>query len=298
MRTARVPSIGERDGGLSDQAQLSIVIPAHNEEKTIGRLLGRLLEDARPGQLEIVVACNGCDDRTAAIAATFGADVTVVDIPDRSKQAALRAGNDRAGTFPRVYVDADVELGTADVVALAAAFGEPGVLAAAPERVVPYDGVGVLVRCYYDVWQALPQVRAGLFGRGVVAVSRAGYDRIAALRPVLSDDLAMSEAFGHGERRVVSRSRVIVRPPRTIADLLRRRIRVHMGNAELDRLGGRSESSRTSARTLLGLLRERPGLLARLPVFVGVGVTAKLAAKRRASRPGAPIWLRDESSRG
>src|SRR5262245_58336894 len=44
----------------------SVVIPAHNEARVIERGLSSLLEGARPGELEIVVVCNGCTDDTAA----------------------------------------------------------------------------------------------------------------------------------------------------------------------------------------------------------------------------------------
>ena len=43
---------------------VSVIIPAHNEESVIGRCLAAMLEGAQPGELEIIVVCNGCSDRT------------------------------------------------------------------------------------------------------------------------------------------------------------------------------------------------------------------------------------------
>lgn len=51
------------------------------------------------------------------------------------------------------------------------------------------------MRWYYDVWQRLPQVREGLFGRGMIVLSPEGHERVRALPQVMSDDLAMSESF-------------------------------------------------------------------------------------------------------
>src|SRR5690349_20226188 len=86
----------------------SIVIPAHNEASVLGRLLATLPADVDGRRLEVIVACNGCTDNTAAIAREWGA--TVVDVTTASKIAALNAADEVAVTFPRLYVDADVVL--------------------------------------------------------------------------------------------------------------------------------------------------------------------------------------------
>ncbi|MBY8880039.1 glycosyltransferase [Actinacidiphila acidipaludis] len=210
----------------------SIVIPAHNEERVIGRLLDAL--SAGSG-LDIVVVCNGCTDGTARAAAARPG-VRVVEIPTPSKHLALRTGDAHAVGFPRLYVDADVVIGSADVRVLAGAVGDgPGeVLAAAPGRDLPLAGCAWPVRAYYRIWQRLPAVRDGLFGRGVIALSEEGHARIASLPPLMADDLAASLAFAPHERRVVDGARVTVLPPRTWADLIRRRVRAGTSTAQLE----------------------------------------------------------------
>jgi glycosyltransferase involved in cell wall biosynthesis len=274
----------------------SVVIPAHNEQAGIGRLLAGLLVGATPGEFELLVVCNGCTDRTAEVAADFGPDVTVLEIDQPSKPLALAHGDQHARWPVRVYLDADLELGNADLRALVAAVGQPGVLAAGPARVLPRTGVSWPVRAYYRIWEQLPQVRSGLFGRGVIALSEQGHQRVSQLPPAMSDDLAISEAFGPDERRVVESASVLIRPPRTLRDLLRRRIRVVTGNTELDSRGGRSDQARTSPAVLAGLVRRQPANLPGVLVFLTVAVLAKLGARRRA-RAGDRSWLRDESSR-
>src|SRR6266545_1506725 len=120
----------------------SVIVPAHNEEAVLGRLLSRLLESARPGEFDIVVVANGCTDGTAEVAATFGPQVRVVRSEIPSKREALRLGDREARWFPRLYVDADVELGTEDARRLYRAVATQGVLAAAPQRDLDLPGHG------------------------------------------------------------------------------------------------------------------------------------------------------------
>ncbi len=153
----------------------------------------------------MVVVANGCTDDTAAVARGYGPAVTVVETPRPSKFAALRLGDEAAHGFPRLYVDADVELSTADVRALAAALDEPGVLAVAPTRQLVLDRRPLSVRWYYQFWQKLPVVEEGLFGRGVIGVNAEGKARLGEIPDVMGDDLAASIAFEPAERRVVAR---------------------------------------------------------------------------------------------
>ncbi|MEF2526433.1 MULTISPECIES: glycosyltransferase family 2 protein [Streptomyces] len=291
----------------------SIVIPAHNEARVIGRLLDALLSDAPasgagPGP-DIVVVCNGCTDDTAAVAGARGPRVRVVQTPAPGKHGALRLGDEHAEGFPRLYVDADVVLRAADVRALEAALADgQGVLAAAPGRDLPLAGCTWAVRAYYRVWQLLPAVREGLFGRGVIAVTERGHARIAALPPVMADDLAASLAFAPAERRVVEEARVVVSPPRTWGDLLRRRIRAATSSAELERVqaaargageggGGAAPSARTGTADLRALVRARPGLLPSVGVFLVAAAAARRGARRAIRAGDFSTWLRDESSR-
>jgi glycosyltransferase involved in cell wall biosynthesis len=244
MPDPRTDELGPAPAGTA-----SIVIPAHNEGQIIDRLLRQLLSAAAPGEFEIIVVCNGCTDNTADIARAHGDAVTVLEIAQPSKREALVAGDAIARRLPRIYVDADVELATQDIRALLAALDEPGILAAAPRRELYTVGSSLLVRGYYAAWQELPQVRDGLFGRGVIALSAEGHARVRLLPPVMSDDLAMSEAFTSAERRIVDQARVVVRQPKTLSDLMRRRIRVNTGNAQLDQLSGRSADARPASAT-------------------------------------------------
>ena len=268
----------------------------------IGRLLSGLVADTVSGEsdsaeaLEIVVVPNGCTDETAEVAARYSS-VQVVETPVPNKHRALRLGDEHATGFPRLYVDADVELRAADVRVLADALAEPGIEAAAPARHTPLDGCPWTVRWYYEIWEQLPVVRDGLFGRGVIALTAEGHARIAGLPELMGDDLAASLSFAPQERRVVEAARVTVHPPRTLGDLLKRRTRsmtvTVQAAAKTD-----LPSSRTSTGDLKALLREAPLRNGpRLAWFVAVTAIARRRSRRAVKAGDFTTWERDESSR-
>jgi hypothetical protein len=222
----------------------------------------------------------------------------VLSIPEPSKRAALLAGDAAAMSYPRVYVDADIEIPLAAVHALIQALAQPGVLAAGPERVLAMKGRPWPVRWYYDVWSRLPEVQAGLFGRGVIALSEAGHQRVASLPPLQADDLAASLAFAPNERTIVPDARAMIQAPLTTADLLRRRIRVATGVAQVGLTDGApSSTARTTPGTLAALASRQPSLAPKIAVFLAMAVLAKFGARRAVRRGDFTTWLRDESSR-
>jgi hypothetical protein len=277
---------------------ISVIVPAHNEERVLGRLLDVLCPEDATDDIRVLVVCNGCTDDTAGIAGAVPG-VEVLQTPVASKSGALRLGDEAAGEdFPRVYIDADVEIDRAGVHALATAFADPAVLAAAPQRHLPRERSMWAVRWYYDVWERLPSVRSGLFGRGVVALSAAGHRRIATFPGLMSDDLAMSSAFTEAERLIVRGSQVTVHPPRTWADLLRRRIRAVTGTAQAYQGGAElAVDSRTTLSELGRLLAGTPMLAPKMLVFVTVALLARRRAATTIRNEDFTTWLRDESSR-
>jgi hypothetical protein len=90
--------------------KIAVLIPAHDEERTLGRLLATLGDAMRAGDRVIVVADN-CSDATAEIARVNGAEaLTRVDHERRGKGYALQYGLDylRADPPDVVFiVDAD-----------------------------------------------------------------------------------------------------------------------------------------------------------------------------------------------
>ena len=96
---------------MTESSLISVVIPAHNEEDYIPACLeavkraASVLPDAGPDGVETVVVANRCTDRTAEIAAGFGAKVVENDARSiaQVRNAGVRAS--RGGIV--VTVDAD-----------------------------------------------------------------------------------------------------------------------------------------------------------------------------------------------
>ncbi len=286
-------------GGQAERSPYlaSVVIPAHNEQNGIAATL-RALHDGLPaGALDVVVVCNGCTDSTADVVRRTFPEVRVIEREQPSKAAAVVTGNDATDVFPRVHLDADIQISGATVRALVSALGD-GVHAAGPTRVLDRTGSPLLVRWYYDVWETLPQVESGLFGRGVFALSEEGQRRVSALPRLMSDDLAASEAFAPAERRVVAGAESVVALPRRTNDLIRRRVRVVTGNFQATEEGAASASSATGLGALGRIALRRPALVPRLAVFLGITAVARLRARRAINARDFDTWLRDDSSRG
>ena len=290
------PSLNTQPGRRSpDPVPLSVVMPAHNEERVIAENLSTLLADAEEGEFDVVVVCNGSTDATAEEARRIpGARIVNLAVP--GKHAAMVHGDTLARGFPRIYVDADVRLDTQSARLLGRAVTDAGVLAAGPQRRLLLHRSPWPVRAYYAVWRRLPQVVDGLFGRGVIAVSQAGYERVRGLPLARSDDLAVHLAFGPGERRIVSEATAIIRPPRTTVDLFRRRVRAMQGTSELrDAESVAASRGATTWTDLAVVVREHPSTLAAMPIFLGFAIGAKAAVRWGRFEPDR--WFRDESSR-
>ena len=87
--------------------RFSIVIPARNEEKLIGRCLDsiHLAAASFPGQVETIVVLNRCTDRTGQIARQAGA--RTIEENERNLAAIRNAGARHATGMILVTIDAD-----------------------------------------------------------------------------------------------------------------------------------------------------------------------------------------------
>ncbi|MFO0725758.1 MAG: glycosyltransferase [Myxococcota bacterium] len=277
----------------------SIVIPAYNEGQVIERCLNAILADARPGEFEIAVVCNGCKDDTADRARKFGDRVKVIETPVGSKIGALNLGDQAVSSFPRFYVDADVQLSASAIRAVAAELGEDSpILVAAPRAIVAFQDRPVLVRSFYRVWTSLPYFRENMIGSGVYAFSRKGRARFEHFPDVISDDeFARLNAAPH-ERKAVPTATFTIHPPRTLSGVLKINTRARAGNYELrEKAPELQKNGNTSAGRTLSILARSPTLWPHAPVYLGVMFLAKLRAHEKLKKRQEKIWDRDDSSR-
>lgn len=283
----------------------SVVVPAHNEQRSIAACLAPIASAAAEGTLELVVVCNGCTDETAEIARSFPG-VRVVELPVGSKPAALRAGDGCVEALPRLYLDADVELPLESALAVLRRLRDGAVAARPPIR---YDASGAswLVRRYYRARGRIPAVLGSLWGAGVYGLSAAGRGRFGEFPDLVSDDLWVDQLFSEHEVEIVECAPVTVTTPRSARDLLTVLSRVYRGKAEHHETNpviARETSSRT-ATDVARLLRSGPAGGLDAIVYTGFAVAARALVRVRhglgrmtASRRGRqPRWERDESSR-
>jgi len=274
---------------------LSLIIPAHNEEAVIARGLRAILTGARPGELEVIVACNGCTDRTADIARGFGEPVHVLEIDQASKTAALNAGDEAATGFPRFYVDADVVLDLASIRAMAAVLERGDALLAAPSLRMDLSKTTWPVRAYYRVWTSLPYNQV-MVGTGAYGLSRAGRARFDRFPRVIADDGFLRFSFAPTERLCVRGVCSCVEPPRTLRGLIRIKTRARLGQYQLRQLFPRMPvADRKALRHLAHLVVRQPRIWVCIPVYLGINLVTRYRAALQLSRGELHTWERDDS---
>lgn len=275
------------------EASASVIIPAHNESSAIGSCLRELLADAAPGEFDVVVVANGCQDDTAAVARSVAADlpgdVTVIEIPVASKTAALRKADLLARTFPRLYLDADVLCPTHTARALVTVLASGEAELAVPERDLDLRRASWAARHHYQAWSALPRVQSSLAGRGLYAFSHVGRSRFGSFPDVVADDYWAVHQVPRDVACVVSRT-VTIRPPIRLADVVRVRARVYAANDNIA-LGRERVPLAPDLRHLL-----RQGRWLDLGVYVVITALAKVRA--RSLRTVSLAGGRDATIRG
>lgn len=276
---------------------VSVVIAAYNEEAVIGRCLDALRDQQNVGPLQIIVSANGCTDRTAAVAAARGA--TVVDRAEPGKPAALNAAEEIATSFPRIYLDADIVVPPRAVeLLLDALASSPEKLAVVPRRQIETRGRPILVKCYFAINERLPVFRNGLFGRGMIALTRVGRSRFDTFPPLIADDLFVDSLFSDGEKAEATGVDVVVEAPRTTRDLVARLVRVRRGNTQM-RAASSSGDIDVAVRPsdkwawLRDVVAKDPRLAFAAVPYLGITIVAGVLARRQATTS----WGRDESTR-
>lgn len=282
---------------MSSQFSACIIIPAHNEASVIGRLLKKLPSDVDGVPLQVIVVCNGCSDDSAGVARQCGAMVLEIDTP--SKVAALNAGDAMASAFPRLYMDADIEISSRLVTDVVRALSVPGALCAAPPSRLRLEGRPWLVKAYLTYWRELMRMREGYVGAGLYALSREGRGRFGQFPDVIADDTFVRDLFSRDERISVQTDPSVVEAPRTLGALLRRRVRVSIGNLELEsRIAGELSPSKPESRQpWWRVLLSKPSFLPYALVYAAINTITRIQAAKllRNRRPIA--WARDETTR-
>jgi glycosyltransferase involved in cell wall biosynthesis len=288
---------------LAPVAGISIVVPAHDEEAVLGHCLASIVDQDVAAPVQVVVAANGCSDRTVDVAHEWapalerrGFHYGVIDLAAPSKAEALNAG-DRAARFGhRVYLDADVTLSSNALASVMRAFDDDaGLLFCSPRlnAVATTYAAGVYAR----VWAELPYVKGDVIGAGCYVVRDAGRDRWTAFPDIVADDKFARLHFDRAERRVLEDSHFSVHLPVGIIELVRVRSRWIRANHELRALF--PELARSDKRRYGGSPRfilENAALWIDLVPFSAIYLAAELRALA-SRRHGRRTWERAARAR-
>ena len=269
----------------------------------IARCLDALFTGVEPGDLNVVVVCNGCDDDTADRARSSGHQIRVLEIEVASKAAALRAGDRAAAlSFPRLYLDADVVLPGSSALAVINRLNA-GAVAARPPVVYDSSRSSALVRSYYRARARIPAVLKSLWGAGVYGLSATGRERFEEFPMLTADDLWIDRQFMPDEVEIVDCTPVLVAVPRRATDLVHTLRRTYRGKVENRPEQGADERGREITVSTLKDLRRlaasgpAPAMDAAVYAAFAIAGRLRLMLTQRAGATAAQGWERDNSSR-
>jgi exopolysaccharide biosynthesis WecB/TagA/CpsF family protein len=273
----------------------AVIIPAYNEAMVIQRTLAPLSRVAVEGFIELIVVCNGCTDKTADVARSVSG-VRVTELEQSSKPAALNAGDEAATLWPRLYLDADVQISAEAVLAVLDRLAEGDVLVASPESKYDWRSASALVRSYYRAWdrirlhKLMTMWRAGAYG-----LNEKGHARFGAFPAIIGDDLYVDTRFDAHEKAVVPTAPSVRKTPDNAKSLLAILRRQHRGVAELlaRERGSDTRVRDTSLDTAVAVVATIRGPQSAVDALVYLVISlAKRSPNRRSQ-----AWERDESSR-
>lgn len=277
---------------------LSIIIPAYNESSVIERCLSNLTSRPIAGGVEIIVCCNGCQDNTADLARRFGDPVTVVETVEASKIAALNLGDAAATSYPRIYLDADVEVDIDTIEAVADHLQTTRALAASPRIKVDLSHSSWMVKAFYRVWLLQPYHKHGLIGAGFYGVSEAGRARFGSFPSIIADDEYVRRHFEPQERVNPQGRTFTIHAPRTFSDLVRIKTRSRLGRIELSQKFPELKAcyEEESEGKWFDIFKN-PLLWPATGVYLFVVLLTKWRAHQQVGALNFYRWERDESSR-
>ena len=272
----------------------AVIVPAYNEAAVIKRTLAPLSRAAIDGYIELIAVCNGCSDDTANVARSVPG-VKVLELEQGSKPAALNAGDAEATLWPRLYLDADIQISPEAVLAVLDRLAQGDVLAARPDFRHDTRRANAFVRSYYRARNRIPEHTPALIGAGAYGLNEEGHSRFGEFPTVMSDDLYVNTRFDETEKAVVITDPTVVTTPADVSSLLAILRRGYRGAAEVftseHALSGRARNTRLD--TALSVIKTIRGPQSTVDAAVYLG----LALAGRYQRRSSQVWERDESSR-
>jgi glycosyltransferase involved in cell wall biosynthesis len=282
---------------------ITVIIPACNEALVIDDCLRALFHQSTDRRVEIIVAANGCNDNTAIRARQLVDEANahnmrllVLECAKGSKPLALNAADSRATGRVRIYLDADIRIGSNVLEEVFGVLTSGDAMLCAPTLRVA-ESKSSFTHAYASVWSRLPVVRNEVIGCGFYAVNAAGRARWDSFPNLISDDKFVRLHFKGKERAIIPQAEFVVQMPEGFRELVSVRGRWCRGNRDLARAFPNlvcNEPNRIveAARLIIGT----PALWTAAPSFVLTFVLGELLALWR-HRRGIRIWERASRAR-
>lgn len=289
---------------IANSTEFTVIVPAHNEEAVIRRCLETAISGAPAGhRTQLIVAANGCTDRTLAFAREAVPGIDILDLAQSSKTAAMNAANAIARPGPRIYLDADIRCDYRCLLALAAALGEPGAMAASPAIQMDLRRSGPVVAAYYRVWLSQPYVTCNMVGSGCYGLSVAAQLRLGDFPEVIGDDIWAHSRFSQSERRSVRKDAegrevfFTVTPPRRASDQIRVETRRRLGNVEVRQKHPSAHYAGSNGPGDLMTALRNGANLSDLAIYLGIKLIVRARAGLMARLKRNIAWERDDLAR-
>jgi cellulose synthase/poly-beta-1,6-N-acetylglucosamine synthase-like glycosyltransferase len=133
LKNAQKPKNSTTIRNITHQPSVSILIPAHNEEKVIGRLLQRLTElTYSKDKMQVIVIDDASTDKTGRIVEEYSKTYSYIEVIHRNKEeggrgkaSALNAGLEHAKNEIILCFDADYYPQRDIIEKLASVFSDP-----------------------------------------------------------------------------------------------------------------------------------------------------------------------------
>ena len=188
-----------------DPPSVSVIVAAYAEEDVIAARVANLQAlDYPADKLEVIVACDGSPDRTAARAREAGANV-VLELPRTGKIPAQDAAVARAGGQLLAFTDANSAWRPDALTRLVAAFGDPRVGYVCGDVRFESDGGDNQEGLYWRYEMLLRRLESGLrsvtSGNGAIYATRP--ESYMTVRPMMGHDISFPFKMVKGGWRAV-----------------------------------------------------------------------------------------------
>ena len=173
---------------MKENCLFSVIVPAHNEEQYIGKCLQAIRtaeEQTESGSVQIIVVANRCTDKTAEIAAQYGAEV--IENQDKCIASIRNAGAKAAAGEILVTVDADTYIEPETFTEIRTLLESGRYIGGGAVPTFDRASLGIAVSTFYVLLQMLPEIIRcrGMLSGAVFWCRKSDFDAVGGFDPSL-----------------------------------------------------------------------------------------------------------------